>query len=680
LNTGGNSFTGPVVINAGTLSVTNLANGGSPSALGASSASPTNLVLNGGALSYGGAPVKSNRGFLIAATNSTIDAEGNLTLGGQVTNVANPFEAGASAFTKSGPAQLTLTGSGDQEFSRGYQAGINIVAGTLVLDGSAGNQTNHTQNEFWVGSTPNSGAALILTNTTLHVDSWLGLARVNGGINNTSSLALYNSAMTVGNLSVGWDGNQPGNLASQFVTLNGNSTLTNYGAVNLPEGSGSTMLMSVNGNSVFWVQNPVYLALAANSTATLVVSNSGQIVQPSGYFDIAQGQSSVASVLLKNNASVSTFSDFNLADTGSGAIASFTAQDSSALHANNIYVGKAASSVGTLTISNSATVVSANGVSLVSGTGATGTVNLSGGSLAANLVQGTTDPTAISTFNFNGGTLVAHGPLVTPKFMFNLSAINILAGGAVIDTESNSITIAQPLLGSSGNGGLTKVGVGTLNLNGANTYRGTTLVSDGTLSGSGSVAGPVTIGANGLIEPGFLGIGTFTINNTLTFDADSTAFFKIGATNYDEIAGLTHVTYGGSLVVTNTTGYPLVIGNTYQLFHSASAGVGNFTSVSILPNGVGIFNPTNGVLTIIPGGPLAIYPPVISGNELIFAGTGGTPGKTYSILTSTNLTAPLSTWTTNFTGVFNSSGVFSNGISIRTNDTGVAHVFRLKLP
>jgi len=38
------------------LDVTNLANGGLPSALGASSASPTNLVIAGGTLEYNGAP------------------------------------------------------------------------------------------------------------------------------------------------------------------------------------------------------------------------------------------------------------------------------------------------------------------------------------------------------------------------------------------------------------------------------------------------------------------------------------------------------------------------------------------------------------------------------------------------------------------------------------------------
>src|ERR1017187_10518139 len=58
-----NGFTGPMVLSGGTLVVSNLANGGAISAIGASSANPTNLVLAGGGLSYVGAPLTINRGY-----------------------------------------------------------------------------------------------------------------------------------------------------------------------------------------------------------------------------------------------------------------------------------------------------------------------------------------------------------------------------------------------------------------------------------------------------------------------------------------------------------------------------------------------------------------------------------------------------------------------------------------
>src|SRR5204863_3248857 len=61
LNTGRNNYTGRTMLVAGTLSVTNLANGGAPSAIGASSANPTNLVFGGGTLGYSGPAVTINR-------------------------------------------------------------------------------------------------------------------------------------------------------------------------------------------------------------------------------------------------------------------------------------------------------------------------------------------------------------------------------------------------------------------------------------------------------------------------------------------------------------------------------------------------------------------------------------------------------------------------------------------
>ncbi len=49
---GANSYTGVTAINGGNLSVSTLANGGSNSGIGAASNAATNLILNGGTLTY----------------------------------------------------------------------------------------------------------------------------------------------------------------------------------------------------------------------------------------------------------------------------------------------------------------------------------------------------------------------------------------------------------------------------------------------------------------------------------------------------------------------------------------------------------------------------------------------------------------------------------------------------
>ena len=108
-----------------------------------------------------------------------------------------------------------------------------------------------------------------------------------------------------------------------------------------------------------------------------------------------------------------------------------------------------------------------------------GTVNLDGGTLTATqVVDGASS--GASTFNFNGGTLRAAGDHT--QFMEGLTAANIQNGGAVLDSNGFSVTIAQPLVGGASTGGLTKTGAGTVALSApANVYSGATTVSAGTL-------------------------------------------------------------------------------------------------------------------------------------------------------------------------------------------------------
>ncbi|WP_193214021.1 beta strand repeat-containing protein [Luteolibacter marinus] len=113
------------------------------------------------------------------------------------------------------------------------------------------------------------------------------------------------------------------------------------------------------------------------------------------------------------------------------------------------------------------------------------TLNLNGGTLLLSRIGSTFSP-GTSTFNFNGGTLKSSETLLS--FMQGLTRVNVRDGGAVIDTNGNDVAVYQDLRHSdipgdaAVDGGLTKLGAGTLELDGyENDYSGNTRVLGGNL-------------------------------------------------------------------------------------------------------------------------------------------------------------------------------------------------------
>jgi autotransporter-associated beta strand protein len=141
---------------------------------------------------------------------------------------------------------------------------------------------------------------------------------------------------------------------------------------------------------------------------------------------------------------------------------------------NEVYIGNenSGSSVGTYTLSGSAELNVGNEV-LVGRDNATGTLNLDGGTVTTKKVEG---GTGSATVNFNGGILKARES--QGAFITNLDVANVQAGGITIDNNGFDLGISQTL---SGTGGLTKAGLGVLELSGTATYTGDTNVAAGTL-------------------------------------------------------------------------------------------------------------------------------------------------------------------------------------------------------
>src|SRR5205814_10531400 len=83
-------------------------------------------------------------------------------------------------------------------------------------------------------------------------------------------------------------------------------------------------------------------------------------------------------------------------------------------------------------------------------------------------------------------------------------------------------------------------------------------------------------------------IGQLTINNSLVLSNGSTTFIELdqSALTNDVVAGLTSITYGGTLSVSNLNG-TLVAGNTFTIFNS-SAYSGSFASIVPPTPGAGL--------------------------------------------------------------------------------------------
>ncbi|MGH8024471.1 MAG: beta strand repeat-containing protein, partial [Limisphaerales bacterium] len=247
-----------------------------------------------------------------------------------------------------------------------------------------------------------------------------------------------------------------------------------------------------------------------------------------------------------------------------------------------------------------------------------GGVNLDGGTVAFSaLANFGTGP-----ITFNGSDLQYSGN----SDDISTRTVTFEAGGATIDVGSQNVTYAKPI-GNGGPGGLTKLGSGTLTLNGDLTYSGDTVVAQGilllntnsiipdspiitvdsgavldtatsgvnlalnvgqTLEGIGQVNGIVTVGASSTVEPAVAGVtGTLTIDGGLNIEDQSTVNMVVAPTSNDVIAvtGNLDIETGSSLNL-NIIGGTLPIGRYVIMTYSGTL-TGSPAGMAIYSNNSG---------------------------------------------------------------------------------------------
>jgi autotransporter-associated beta strand protein/T5SS/PEP-CTERM-associated repeat protein len=236
------------------------------------------------------------------------------------------------------------------------------------------------------------------------------------------------------------------------------------------------------------------LTLTGNSLLD-ATANSGYFVNviDIGFFPGSVGKVTVGgtSTMRVNNGNVN-FPAYPAIAVGDGGAGTLTIQDQALVQTNSFWLGATAQS---------------------GSQGGAGTLYLNGGTLSVPAIQN--DGGTTGDIYFNGGTLQATAS--SNNFISTGGTLNayVQTGGAVIDSNGNDITISQALLHDAGgpalDGGLTKIGSGTLILSGSDNYTGGTDVEDGTLIVTNSdalpVGGSLTVGAGGtfIFDPSLAG-------------------------------------------------------------------------------------------------------------------------------------------------------------------------------
>ena len=487
---GNNTFTNTVVLNNTGYGPARLLNVSSDAALGHTN----NSVRFDGSATFQ-VPASTNvvlapsRVFNIAPSKiATFDIPA-----GSVLTVAGPVTNGG-AIVKSNSGTLALAGANT------YSGGTTNWGGTLSVTGDAS-----------LGAVPPVPATNLTfaASSTLRADASHALAASRMLCVNPNVVATFDTqgyTQTVNGVISGAPGSWLYKSGNGMLVLNPGADKTNS-VWSLRTLAGTLAFVSgthlVTSNTV-WSQYKISDIMYVNG-GTVLVGGGTLMTTGDGYVTIQNG----ALTVTNGTVNLNSLQELLNAYEGTG---------------NTTVSGNGVLDLRVLRITQSGTPAVSNVVNVNRG----GTIRLN------NFFIDTAHPTPYGTVNLNGGTLVAKTSTDgfmgynTGKWVTNVF-FKVLAGGAVVDCNGNTVGVQLPLYsGTANDGGLLKRGAGMLTLYNTNTYNGVTSIEAGTFrlgvatntlwaDGSVLVASNAVFDVNGKIQTlaGLGGSGVVTNNSLL---------------------------------------------------------------------------------------------------------------------------------------------------------------------
>ena len=534
--------------------------------------SNTITVANGSGLAVGMAV--SGTGIAANATIRSINAN-SVTL----TNSATTSATNIITFAQTSPALSTFAG------------GVNLNGGSVIF------AQNSTQLNF--GGATTSGSA------TVTVASTAGLA-VGMGVSGTGLPAgEYITAIGAGNITITTATGVTTQPATTLSFTGANTVLAGpvgTGPVNMANGTAilSDGTLRSIGNAVNIALNATFGPLTGGGTAL-----AGNGVTLTGPVTLTGGGAHTITVPDLQNVTtiagtLSGGASLNLTKAGTGTLVLSNASAG----APNTYTGTTAMNVvgGVLKLGAGAPAAVPAGMSLSVSQGAVYDINGNANQVLSSLSNPTPGTAG------NGGLVTNSG-----------GATTLFVGGAsTVDNSTNVSAIFDGMLTAAtlANLSLTKVGTGTLTLNGSSNYTGATAVNFGKLIVNGALGattvtvntgatfgGTGRVGVNAATPGGIFpttggsvvlaggnfdlrngSIGTFTVNSTgtgtaLTVGAGSSLNFDFSTTSVDKIdLGNNNLQSNGTLIPVNFTALGGTLANgIYNLItFGAGAGAGTY--------------------------------------------------------------------------------------------------------